>query len=254
MLSIKQRHEYILDQLAKEGNIRVQDIADALGVTGATVRKDLRLLESQHRLYRNHGSASAVKQKVVDLPVQQKSFIRAAEKKRIAKAALGLITENDAIIMTSGTTIEAMAHHLTAKGVLNVVTPSLRVGVTLSEKSNVNIMMLGGHLVLNSLSVRDSYAIKGLNNVKCSKLFFSCDGFDVDAGITTAFVEEARLTDAMMRAATQSILLAESSKLGKVGFGRICDICKIDIIITDSELPEAVKTAIEDLGVEVIIA
>ena len=252
MLSIQERHKYILDELSRKGYVRVQDIADSLGVTGATIRKDFRDLESKHLIYRNHGSASPVKQKVTDLPVQEKASIMAAEKKRIALAAAGLIGTDDSIIMTSGTTIEAMAHHMKPKGSLNVVTPSIRVGVTLREKDNVEVMMLGGKLIRNSLSVRDTYTLEGLKNVKCNKLFVSCDGFDLDAGITTAFVEEARVTNAMMDAATQVILLADSSKYGKVGFGKICDFSRIDILITDSSIPGSVKSRIESSGVRVI--
>lgn len=252
MLSIQERQDYILEQLSKKGFVRVQDIAESLGVTGATIRKDFRDLESKHLIYRNHGSASPVKQKVTDLPVQEKASIRAAEKRRIALAAAGLISEDDSIIMTSGTTIEAMAHHLKPKGSLNVVTPSIHVGVTLSEKDNVEVMMLGGKLVRNSLSVRDTYTLDGLKNIRCNKLFVSCDGFDLDAGITTAFVEEARVTNAMMDTATQVILLADSSKYGKVGFGKICDFGRIDILITDSSIPSSVKSRIEDSGVRVI--
>ncbi len=249
MTGIKQRHDFILEQLSEKGFVRVNDIAEALGVTGATIRKDFRDLESKHLIYRNHGSASPVKRKVTDLPVQEKASIMAAEKKRIALAAVDLIAEDDSIIMTSGTTIEAMAHHLKPKGTLNVVTPSIRVGVTLSEKDNVEVLMLGGRLIKNSLSVRDTYTLYGLKNVKCNKLFVSCDGFDIDAGITTAFVEEARVTNAMMDAATKVILLADSSKYGKVGFGKICDFGRIDILITNDRLPENVKKKIEDAGV-----
>ena len=167
MLSIQERQKYILDKLSEKGFVRVEDIASALGVTGATIRKDFRELESKRLIYRNHGSASPVKQKVTDLPVQEKASIRAAEKKRIALAASELIGTDDSIIMTSGTTIEAMAHHLKPKGTLNVVTPSIRVGVSLSEKDNVEVMMLGGKLIRNSLSVRDTYTLEGLKNVKC---------------------------------------------------------------------------------------
>ena len=96
MLSIEQRHRYIIDQMNKKGFIRVQEVADALGVTGATIRKDLRILESQHVLHRNHGSASPVKQKVIDLPIHEKSSIRASEKKRIAQAAARLVGASSA--------------------------------------------------------------------------------------------------------------------------------------------------------------
>lgn len=254
MTSIQDRHKFILDELSKNSFIRVQDIADKLHVTGATIRKDFRILESQHLIYRNHGSASPVKQKVIDLSVQEKAAIHSTEKKKIAIAASKLIAEDDSIIMTSGTTIEAMAHHLMPKKRLNVVTPSIRVGVTLSEKENVEVIMLGGRLVKNSLSVRDTYTLEGLKNIKCSKLFLSCDGFDIDSGISTAFIEEARVTNAMMDAANCVILLADSSKAGKIGFGKICDFSRIDIFITDSSLSKSIRSQIEAQGVKVILA
>ena len=147
-----------------------------------------------------------------------------------------------------------MAMNLNPNSPMNVVTPSIRVGVFLSEKDNCEIMMLGGRIVKKSLSVRDTYTLEGLKNVKCSKLLFSCDGFDLDAGMTTAFVEEARMTNAMMSAATKIILLADSSKYGKVGFGKICDFQDIDILITDSGLPESIRSRIEEDGVKIIIA
>ena len=73
MISIAERHKYIKDQLAKNGFIRVLDIADQLGVTGATIRKDLRILESQGVLYRTHGSASPVKPHVMDISIDEKT-------------------------------------------------------------------------------------------------------------------------------------------------------------------------------------
>lgn len=252
MLSIQERHQYILDRLEKDGFVRVQDLAETLGVTGATIRSDFRLLESRHLLYRSHGGAAPVRQKVVDLPVQEKSSINVSEKKRIALAAIDLLDDDDSIVMTSGSTIEAMAMNIKSRGRLNVVTPSIRVGVFLSEKDNVEVMMLGGHIIKKSLSVRDNYSLEGLKNVKCSKLFVSCDGFDLKAGITTAFEEEARITNAMMSAAGRIVLLADSSKCGKVGFGKICDFSDIDVLISDNGLSESIRNKIEAQGVKVI--
>lgn len=254
MMTSSERHQYILDQLNKKGFVRVTDISEQLGVSGATIRKDLRILESQHLLYRNHGSASLMTPKVVDLPVQEKSRINSEQKLRIARMADSMINDDDSLILTSGSTIESLALAMSSHGHLNVVTPSIRVGVYLSEKENVDIMMLGGRLVVKSLSVRDSYSQEGLRYVNCSKMFFSCDGLDVEAGVTTAFVEEARITSCMMDVASQIILLVDSSKIGKSGYGKICDLNRIDVMITDSGIPDTVKERIEEFGVQVLIA
>ena len=253
-MTLSERHKYILDQLEKKGFVRVNDISEQLGVSGATIRKDLRILESQHLLYRNHGSASLMTPKVVDLPVQEKSKINSEQKLKIVRMADSLIEEDDSLILTSGSTIEALALNITPRGRMNVVTPSIRVGVYLSDKENIDVMMLGGRLVVKSLSVRDSYTQDGLKYVNCSKMFCSCDGLDVEAGVTTAFVEDARITNAMMDAASKVILLVDSSKIGKSGYGKICDLSRIDVLITDAGIPQSVKERIEEEGVQVIVA
>ena len=108
--------------------------------------------------------------------------------------------------------------------------------------------------MVKSLSVRDSYTREGLKYVNCSKIFCSCDGLDVDAGVTTAFVEEAWITNEMMNTAAQVILLADSSKIGKSGYGKICDLSRIDVLITDAGIPQSVRERIEEEGVQVLIA
>ena len=115
-------------------------------------------------------------------------------------------------------------------------------------------MMLGGRLIVKSLSVRDAYTEEGLKYIRCNKAFFSCDGFDFDGGVTTAFVAEARVTDSMLNVASEVILLADSTKLGKNGFGKICDITRVDTLITDEKLPQSIKQKFEAEGVKVLLA
>ena len=106
----------------------------------------------------------------------------------------------------------------------------------------------------NSLSVRGGYTESGLVNVSCSKLFFGCDGINLETGITCSTLEEARLTTTMMKSCAQTIILADSSKFGRRGFGKIGNIEDFDIIITDSGISEQMKSQIEDMGVTIIIA
>ncbi len=254
MISIAERHKYIKEQMAKNGFIRVQDIADQLGVTGATIRKDLRILESQNVLYRTHGSASPVKPHVMDISITEKQTQNISQKRMIALAAQNTIKPDDAIILASGSTVTAFAEILQPMGSLNVVTPSLGIAVLLNEKENIKVIVLGGEMYKNSLSVRGVYAEQGLSNVSCSKLFIGCDGIDFESGITCATIQEARLTKAMMKAASKTVVLADSSKFGRRGFGKIGEIEDIDIIITDSGISDTLKEQIEEAGVQVIIA
>lgn len=254
MISIAERHKYIKEQLVKNGFIRVLDIAEQLGVTGATIRKDLRILESQGVLYRTHGSASPVKPHVTDICIDEKASQHAIEKQAIARAAQTLIKPDDAIILASGSTVTAFAEALSPVGMVNVVTPSLGIATLMNRRNNVKVFVLGGALYNNSFSVRGEYAEAGLKNVSCSKLYIGCDGIDLASGITCATIEEARLTNAMMSAASQTVVLADSSKFGRRGFGKIGMLEDIDIIITDSGIPDTLREKIEDAGVQIIIA
>lgn len=245
---------FIKEQLYKNGFVTVQDLAEQLEVTGATIRRDLRIMEGENLLRRNHGGASLVHEKVIELSLTDRSLICPDEKARIAAAAAAILGENDSMGVTSGSTIEAFVRQLQHKGPIKVVTPSIRLGVLLMEKMDVDLRILGGRIVPNSMSTRDEYSIRGLRNVRCSKLFFSCDGFSIEDGVTSAFVEEAHLTESMMNIAQQRILLADSSKIGKCGFGRICGLEDVDTLITDSGISESLKAKIEALGVDVIIA
>lgn len=254
MKSISERHLYIKEQLYKNGFVTVQDLAEQLDVTGATIRRDLRIMEKDKLLRRNHGGASLMHDKLIELSLKDRNMENPQEKEKIARVAASLLTENDSLAVTSGSTIEAFVRHLQLKGPFKVVTPSIKLGVVLCENQNVDLRILGGRVNHNSMSTRDEYTIQGLNNVRCSKLFFGCGGFSVEDGVTSAIFEEARLTEAMMNVCQQRILLADSSKIGKCGFGRICRMDEIDILVTDAGINPLVKDRIEALGVEVIIA
>ena len=93
-----------------------------------------------------------------------------------------------------------------------------------------------------------------MKNASCSKLYIGCDGIDLASGVTCATIEEAELTNAMMKVASQTVVLADSSKFGRRGFGKIGNIEDIDIIITDKGMPESLREKIEDAGVQIIIA
>lgn len=172
----------------------------------------------------------------------------------IARAAQALIKPDDSIMLASGSTIMAFAEILEPVGTLNVVTPCLGAAVQLNERSGLKVFVLGGEMYKNSLSVRGEYAERGLKNVSCSKLFIGCDGVDIATGVTCSNIPEAALTNAMMAAASQTVVLMDSSKFGRRGFGKIGNIEDMDIIITDSGIPDSFRNKIEDAGVQVIIA
>jgi len=255
MLSIAERHKYILDKLNKYGFVRITDVANELGVTKVTIRKDVKILESKGLLYKVHGSARPANPHVADLDVHVKDNINRDAKRLIAQRAVELLDDNDSIIIASGSTIYSFAEEIKMRQWhhLNIVTPFLRLGVLLNEAENVNVVQLGGTVHKKSLSVLGEEASRSLDDCICSKLFFGVDGIDLEHGITTSTLDEAKLTRKMMKASSQNIVLADSSKFGRRGFSKICDLEAVDRIITDSGVQPLYLERLRERGIEVTV-
>ena len=189
MLSIAERHKYILDSLNRRGFVRITDVANELGVTKVTIRKDVKILESKGLLYKVHGSARPANPHVADLDVHVKDNINREAKRAIARRAVELLDDNDSVIVASGSTIHAFAEEIRLRPWhhLNIVTPFLRLGVLLNEVENVDVVQLGGAVHKKSLSVSGSEAVRALDDCICSKVFFGVDGIDLEHGITKEF-------------------------------------------------------------------
>ena len=253
MISIAERHKHILDCLARDGYVRVAEMAKELDVTTVTIRKDLKYLEEKKLLYRTHGSASPVNPQTQEVEVREKEKIHIDEKRRIAMAAAQLIEPDDSIIIASGSTVQMLGDFIQPQGHLTVVTSSLKTAVQLNSMDRVDVIQLGGHVRKNSLSVVGVYTSQFFEQITCSKLFLGVDGIDLDYGITNSNIEEALLNIKMIEASQRTIIMADSSKFGRRGFGRICNLDRIDVIITDSGITASVARAIEDAGIELII-
>lgn len=253
MISIAERHKFILESLNKDGFIKVIDMVKSLDVTAVTIRKDLKYLEEKKLLYRTHGSASPINPIAPELNVIDKEKMKKGEKERIAMAACSLIEENDSIIIASGSTVYTFAENIKPLKHLTVVTASLKVSILLNEYDNVDVIQLGGTVRKNSVSVVGDYTTRFFEEITCSKLFLGVDGIDPDSGITNSNIEEAQLNKRMMNASLKTILLADSSKFGRRGFGKICNLDQVDVIITDSGISESMVERIEETGIELII-
>ncbi|MFY0254782.1 DeoR/GlpR family DNA-binding transcription regulator [Chitinophaga sp. 30R24] len=253
MINIAERHKYILNKLHEKGYVNVLELCKELDVSGVTIRKDLQLLEDKSLLFRSHGGATIHNPYTIDKPVNEKENIHRDEKNLIGQTAAVQIVSNDAIIMASGTSVLALAKHIQAKGHLTVISAALNVALELLRHPNIEVIQLGGSLRSSSTSVTGLYAEKILENFSCSKLFLGVDGIDIEFGLTTTNIMEAQLNQKMIATAQKTIVLADSSKFGKRGFGRICSIEDIDEVITDNGIPTHTVKRMEDMGVKVTI-
>ncbi|MDX5479110.1 DeoR/GlpR family DNA-binding transcription regulator [Fontibacter flavus] len=250
-MTIAERHKYILDELNRNGFVSVAELSKELDVTVVTVRKDLKILEEKGLLFRSHGSATSVSPYVNDRSVNEKKLVKVEEKTKIALEAVKLIEEEDAIIIGSGTTVVSFAQAIPKGKKLTVLTAAMNVTLALIDTKEIEIVQLGGVVRKSSSSVVGHYAEEMLQQFACSKLFLSADGISLDYGLTTSHMMEAHLNAQMMRGVQKTIVLADSSKFGKKGFGKICNLEDIDMIITDAGIPELYREKLEEMGIEV---
>lgn len=253
MSSIAKRHKYILDELKKHGYVKVNDLSEELNVSEVTIRKDLKHLEDKKLLYRNHGSASSLSSIISDRHIDVKEKIQADEKAQIAKMAKTLVAPNDKIMIASGTTLLAFANELVDAENVTIITSSVKVSLTLCYSPNIEIIQLGGTMRKNSVSIIGHYAENILESLSCDKLFLGVDGIDLDYGLTTSDMNEARLNQLMIGAAQKTIILTDSTKFSKRGFCKICDLNKIHHIITDKNAPMHIVQMIREKGIEVTL-
>lgn len=253
MRSLTERHQYIINKLKKESSVNVLDLCQNLKVSSVTIRKDLKLLEDKNILFRTHGGGTLSNPYAADRSVNEKEKIKSAEKSNIGSAAAALIQPNDCIIIASGTTVLSLAKNIRPKESLTVITAALNVATELLHHPHIEVIQLGGILRKSSSSVTGAYAEKILEDFSCSKLFLGVDGIDVEFGLTTTNMMEAQLNRKMIECAQKTIVLADSSKFGKRGFGKICGLEVIEQVITDSGISDHMVKTLEGMGIEITI-
>lgn len=254
MRNIHQRREQIMQLLLEQGSVQVTTLAPLLGVSVVTVRTDLAALESQGFASRNFGGASLVRTPPQEQSIRQKSIVNSSSKERIGAAAAHLVCDGDNIIVDSGTTTHSLAQHLRNMRVVTVMTNGLNVAWSLADADGVELMLTGGVLRKKSLSTQGAQAEGCLNAYTFDKLFLGVDGCDLQFGLTTNHEAEASLNHKMVQRAKKVVVLADSSKFGRISLHQIVELDRVHTVVTDAGISSEYREGLQRLGIELIIA
>jgi DeoR family transcriptional regulator of aga operon len=237
----------ILERLSADGTISVVELAKSFDVSAATIRRDLRLLESQRLLGRTHGGA--IPQGVLyELPLRYKSARQHQEKLRIATEAASRVLDGWAVGLTGGTTTSEVARALVERQRLTVVTNALNIASELAVRPNLKLVVTGGVARAESYELVGPIAEASLEGLNLDIVFLAVNGISPAAGLTTHHEIEARTNRALVGRARQVIVVADSSKLGAVAFARICELADVDELITDDGADPETLAALEESG------
>ena len=244
-MSKTERLGRILELLARDGSVAVSVLAEELGVSEATVRRDLQALGDQRLLERSHGGAVA-HGTAHELPVRYRTG-RSDEKRRIAQAAADLVTDGMAIGLTGGTTTTEVARMLGPRQGLTVVTNALNIAVELAFRPDLKLIVAGGVARATSYELVGSLADATLRSVYVDIAFVGVDGVDAERGLTTQNEVEAATNRVLMDRAERTVVVADATKLGRVAFAEIAGIDRAHQLITndggDAEQLERLRAA-----------
>jgi len=242
----------ILERLADGGTVDVGELAEELSASPATIRRDLAALEQQRLLARTHGGAVAHAVSY-ELPLRYKGVRYAEEKRRIADAAAGTVSEGMAVGLTGGTTATEVARALAARQQLTIVTNALNIASELGARPNIKLIVTGGLARSQSYELSGPIAEAALNGINLDVAFIGVDGIDARAGCTTHQEVEAHTNGVMIQHARRVVVVADSSKIGKVAFARICEAGGVDELISDDAAEETAVKALSDRGARVTL-
>ncbi|MGY1620114.1 DeoR/GlpR family DNA-binding transcription regulator [Geodermatophilus sp. SYSU D00691] len=252
----EERQHAIAALVAERGRVQVAAVAEEFGVTTETVRRDLAVLERAGMLRRVHGGAvPAGALALVETGLGERHGTRTEQKRKIAAAALDLLPAVEgSVLLDGGSTTAALADVLPADRRLLVATNSVPIATRLSASPGITLHVLGGRVRgITQTAVGDT-TVRALADLRTDVAFLGTNGISTGHGFSTPDEAEAATKRAMVRAGQRSVVLADSSKLGREHLVRFAAIEDVDVLVTDAEADPAAVAQLEDAGIEVVVA
>lgn len=250
----------LLEVLAREGRIDVETTSRDLGVSAATIRRDLDHLARQQMLTRTHGGAVA-NSVSYDLPLRYKTARHAPEKQRIGAAAAALVGPGAIVGLNGGTTTTEVARAIATRAgmqangrgpAVTVVTNALNIANELTVRPHTKIVVTGGVARPQSYELTGPLTTWILNQTNLDFAFLGVDALDATFGATAHDEDEASVNQLMASRAREVVVVADSTKIGRRAFARICDVSAIDILVTDTGTSEKDAEPFTNAGVRVM--
>jgi len=249
----EERRRAILDLIDRDGRALVRSLASKFGRSEVTIRQDLEVLHRHGLVHRTRGGALPVRTTaLLDPSLQEKAKLHRKEKQRIALAAARLVKEGQSVVLDSGSTTTAVARALRHFRQLSVITNAVNIAVELACTS-VEVILTGGTLRENSFSLVGPLTEETLRRVSADILFLGVDGFDVYLGLTTPNLLEAKVNRVMMDISRRTVVVCDSSKLGRRSLSLIAPPSAVHQVVTDRQIARSDLRALREAGIEVTL-
>ncbi|HHW00838.1 MAG TPA: DeoR/GlpR transcriptional regulator [Clostridiaceae bacterium] len=251
-----ERQKRILQLIENKGEVQLQQLKDLFPeVSMMTLRRDLISLENDGHLIRTYGGAISVK-KVSDINGEEDAYSRRAQenveaKMKIAEKALPLVEKGRSIYFDAGSTLMCLAKILPDDS-FSIVTSSANISLELVKKLSTSIVVLGGHLNRNTLSMSGPNAISLLDTINIDLAFMSASGFSIDNGFTISNIYECELKRKVIKRAKKVIVLMDTSKINKDLAFTFANLEDVNIWVCETKLPPEVEAEANRYGVQIL--
>jgi DeoR/GlpR family transcriptional regulator of sugar metabolism len=253
-LFLTERQKKIVRALRPEQAIPLGELAQAIGISESTLRREVSALIEEGLVERQSGKLLPGYSEGSEIPLVVRTTINADEKKRIARAALELVHNGETIFVPGGTTTLAFARLLPGQRQLTVVTNALPVANVLVSQRGIKLVVLGGEVRRGEQTMHGHMTISGIQELRADKLFYGVEGISLEHGITHSQLIEVSTDRALISACIETILLADHTKFGKVASALVAPLSQVHRIVTGHELTSEFVTGLQAQGIQVILA
>lgn len=232
-----ERQNRILEILEQRQAVSVEELSTLLYSSGATIRRDLQILENSGMIRRTHGGAVHIDSNSQDFPMTLRENENLNAKEVLAQRALSFVKDGQTLFMDSSSTICRLARHLTGFQRIRVITNGLKTASILADIDGVEVYCTGGRLRDNAMSFGGTQAMDFSRQFHADYAFISCRGIDPEVGITESNETEAQLKRVYIQNAKRVVLLCDGTKIGQRFFCKVAPIESVWKIITNVQLP-----------------
>ena len=247
----EQRRQQIVLQLQKYGQARTRQLADEFAVTEVTIRSDLELLNGRKKLIKTHGGAITVAVDSTAAAFEDRMHRNFDAKRRIAQMAARQITDNQSLVFDSGSTLLQVAMHMPPVKNVVIATTAMNIAQHLMYRPGLDVHMIGGRVFPTTVSTIVSDFDKAVGGFAAHQAFVGAHAIDQSLDVVDVSEDIARTKRNLVRMARRVILVADSSKWDIGATSKAFSVSRVDVIITDSDMPYAIRKRLDKLRVEV---
>jgi len=249
---LSKRHSDILALLENRGTLAVSALAEMLGVSLETIRRDVKPLVDSGQMVRSHGAVGLAGH-LGEAPFQKRMRENAGAKRAIARAVAATIRDGDAVMLDTGTTTSFLAREMVRLSRLTIITNSSDIARTLATQNGNRVYMAGGELRPDNGAAFGRSAIEFVAQFSVTHAIISAGAIDT-GGFMDFDLDEAEFARMVLSRGERRIVVSDHTKFGRRGLITVCPFSGIDMLVTDRTPPSDIAAALSEAGAELRLA